>query len=89
MLFDHRRLELRGKWRHPDAREITFTVDRVRHGLHAVRELDGIDGEPVAHLGLIAVVDLEDVGGAARGLIKPLEVAEHDFLRDVLIIVIP
>ena len=46
------------QWREPDARRVAGALDLRREPAHAARELL-VDREPVADIGLIAVVDLD------------------------------
>ena len=81
MLAHQARIVLRDERRQPDAGHHALFVDLLHDGFQAVRELYGIDIQPVAHERLEAVVDLEQVEAAVR----VLQGVEDQLFVDILI----
>ena len=78
----------RREGREPQPRPEAGGVDGVGRGLHPLRELGGVGLQPVAHPGLPAVVDLEEVAGA-KPADAALQILPDAPGADVLVAVIP
>ena len=88
VLRRHLGLKLAAERIEPEPRDHAERAHAVGDALQAVREFLPVDAQPVAHMGLEAVVDLEHIklhGRVRHGL----EVFEDLLLGDVLIVIVP
>ena len=88
VLFCELRASLRAERRHPEPGDHAVRLHAVGDRLQPVREGLLLDAQPVAHGGLIAVVDLEHVE-VHRALLHGGEILQNLLLGDVLIEIIP